>query len=100
MLDHSHSPPHLTALGQARPTDEEARVVQPSGSLAATNTGSGDCPRFILISLPGQTLLLCSTAQGVQMGSLDISGRLHVVGVRDQVRETWSGERERGRREE
>lgn len=34
------------------------------------------------------------------MGSLHISGCLHIVGVWDQVRETWSGQWERGGREE
>lgn len=34
------------------------------------------------------------------MCSLDISGCLHVVGVWDQVRETWSGWEKAGREKE
>ena len=87
-----HSLPHLKPWGQTRPTNEKARVVQPAGRFWVTPS---DCPHFI--SLPGQALFLRSTAQGVQVGSLDVSGRLHVVGVWDQVRETWSEEWERER---
>ena len=82
-----HSLPHLKPWGQTRLTNEKARVVQPAGRFWVTPS---DCPH--VISLPGQALLLRSTAQGVQVGSLDVSGRLHVVGVWDQVRETWSEE--------
>lgn len=34
------------------------------------------------------------------MGSLDVSGCLHIVGVWDQVRETWSGQWKGGSGEE
>ena len=84
-----HSLPHLIPWGQTRPTNEKARVVQPAGRFQVTPDNR---LHFIL---PGQALLLRSTPQGVQVGSLDVSGCLHVVGVWDQVREAWSQEWER-----